>query len=306
MGYLPMKKQYKTACAAVVSATLLTGCSGSSDVNPFDELFGTICSVTQTVNNSISCIDGALPEVLDQVDEVLTTITDLLDALEGLTQTNPLLADLPIDQITAALNDAIDQATADINERLVGALPEEVTALVDQALVDALSESLIEITDLISPALAGLPNAAETGDPLEVVRAALSAGGNPIDVLTAVTAIRGSLVQLQSGVNTSELVGLVGNLSAASNSAQDAPAQLASALEGLAGTLQAGDPAAIAEALEELTAVAENDLVADLLQAAGGAEGLVNLNPDDLTGLGSNEVIAGISNTIGNVLGLGG
>lgn len=295
----------KAAALAFSSALILSGCGGSSDVNPYGKIFGTVCSVNAAVDSGINCIDGELPEVLDAVDEVLTSVTDLLDALDLLSQNNPLFAALPIDQITAGLNGALEQATVAINDQLIGALPDEVAGIVDQALVDAVSTSLIEVTNLISPALAALPDAAETGDPLELVRAALSGVGSPTDVISAVTQIQNSIIRLQSGVNTAALVGLASDLLAASNTVGDAPAQLAGALEGLAGSLSGGNPEDIAAALEGLTSVVETDAVADLLATVGGVTDIINLSPDDLTGLASNDVIQGIGNTVGNLLGLG-
>lgn len=302
-----MRTNLKFACATALAATLTVGCSGSSDVNPFAKIFGTVCSISETANSglSLSCIDGELPEVLETVDDVVGAINDLIDTLEGLAQSNPLLSELPIDQITSTLTAALEQATADINSQLAGALPEEVSALVDQALADALNDNLVTITNLISPRLAELPDAAQTGDPLDVVRAALAGAGDPSVLLNAIYDIRDSVVVLESGLNAAALLNLAGDLLDASNSVQDAPAQLAGALEGLAGSLASGDPAEIAEAVEALSTLAETDAVEDLLSAAGGVGSIINLNPEDLTNLGSNEVIQGIGNTIGNLLGLG-
>lgn len=297
-----MKTSNKAAAITLGGVLFLSGCSGSSDVNPFAKIFGTACSVTDQVGVRVTCIDGELPDVLAGVDEALELVNNLLDQLAGLTGNNPLTGLLPIGDITDQLTAALDQATAAINDQLIGALPDEVTGAVDQALVSAMADSLTEVTDLISPAL---PDDPQTGDPLDAVRTALAAANNPTDIISAVTNIQQSLVGLQSGLRTSALLGLVGDLTAASSGVDDAPAQLAGALEDVAGALASGDPAAVAGALEGLTEVANADGVVDLLESVGGLENLVNINPEDLTGLGSDDALEGITGTIGNLLGLG-
>lgn len=296
-----MKNSNKAAAIALGSALFLTGCGGSSEVNPFAKIFGTACSVTDQVNVQVVCVDGALPELLAGVDDALQLVNELLDQLTGLAGSNPLTGALPIGDITAQLTAALDQATAAINDQLVGAIPDEVSGAVDQALVDSMVFSLIQVTNLISPALEDDP---QTGDPLDSVRAALSVANDPFAIVAAVTSIQSSLVGLQSGLRTAALIGLVGDLTTASSDVDDAPAQLAGALQEVATALAAGDTDGIAAALQGLTDVASADDVAAVLDAVGGATDLINLNPEDLTGLGSDNAIEGITSTIGNLLGV--
>jgi hypothetical protein len=298
-----MKASNKAAAITLGGVLFLSGCSGSSDVNPYAKIFGVDCSATGQAGVGITCVDGLLPEVLATVDEVLDFVNKLLDQLTGLTGLDALTELLPISDITDQLSAALEQATVAINEQLIGALPSEVSGAVDQALITALAASLTEITDLISPAL--LIQNPQSDDPLDSVRTALAAANNPTDILSAVTNIQQSLLGLQSGVRTSALVGLASDLLSASSSVGDAPALLAGAITGVAGALASGDLAAVAAALEGLTAVAGADGVAALLASVGGAEDLINLDPEDLTGLGSDNIIEGITNTIGNLLGLG-
>jgi hypothetical protein len=298
-----MKASNQAAAIALGGVLFLSGCSGTSDVNPYAKIFGTACSVTDQASVGITCIDGQLPDVLATVDEVLDLVNNLLDQLTGLTGLDALTGLLPISDITDQLTAALEQATAAINEQLVGALPSEVSGAVDQALITAMADSLTEVTNLISPAL--LIQDPQSDDPLDAVRTALAAANNPLDILSAVTSIQQSLLSLQSGARTSALVSLAGDLLAASSDVDDAPALLAGAITGVADALASGDPAAVATALEGLTEVASADDVAALLDSVGGADDLVNLDPEDLTGLGSDDAIEGITNTIGNLLGLG-
>jgi hypothetical protein len=295
-----MKTSNKAAAITLGSVLFLSGCSGSSEVNPFAKIFGTACSVTDQVGVGITCIDGELPDVLAGVDEALELVNDLLDQLTGLTGSNPLTGILPISDITDQLTAALDEATAAINDQLIGALPSEVSGAVDQALVTAMADNLTAVTNLISPQL---PDLAGGEDPLDAVRATLASAADPLEIISAVTDIQQSLVGLQSGLRTDALVNLAGDLLAASGGAGDAPAQLAAAVQDVADALSGGDPAAIAEALEDLGTVAEVPDVADLLETVGGAGNLLNLDPEDITGLGSDDALEGITNTLGGLLG---
>ncbi|MFT5062956.1 MAG: hypothetical protein ACI91G_000317 [Gammaproteobacteria bacterium] len=298
-----MKASNKAAAITLGGVLLLSGCSGSSDVNPYARIFGLNCSATGHAGDGITCVDGQLPDVLATVDEVLDSVNKLGDQLTGLTGLDALTGLLPVSDITDQLSAALEQATVAINEQLIGALPSEVSGAVDQALITAMVPGLTAVTNLISPAL--LMQNPESDDPLDAVRTALAAANNPLDILSAFRSIEQSLLGLQSSTRTSALVGLAGDLLAASSDVDDAPALLSGAITGVAGALASGDPAAVAAALEELTSVASADDVATLLDSVGGADDLINIDPEDLTGLGSDDIIEGIASTIGNLLGQG-